>query len=228
MRYSNICEGVFLSRPNRFEAVVKIDGKEEICHVKNTGRCKELLLYGAKVYLQRADNPNRKTKYDLIAVQKGNRLINMDSQAPNQVAKEYLPKLFPETTLLRPEVTYGGSRFDFYMEEPGVRRFVEVKGVTLEEGNVAMFPDAPTERGVKHLRELCDCVRNGYEAAILFVIQIDKVNYFTPNVRTHAAFAQALKEAKECGVQIFAVDCQVTPGELVAGDLVPVHLEENR
>ena len=226
MNYKNICEAVFLERINRFEAWVEINGTRELCHVKNTGRCKELLLYRAKIYVQCSENPNRKTKYDLIAVWKGNRLINMDSQAPNQVAKEFLPVLLPDVQKIRPETVYGASRFDFYLETDREKMFVEVKGVTLEEDGVALFPDAPTERGIKHLRELCDCVRNGYRAGILFVIQFDKAKHFTPNTRTHPAFGTALAEAKAAGVEVYAVECRVTPDTLEADHLIPVCIDE--
>ena len=172
MKYDNIHEGIFIMRPNRFVAEVEIDGQTEICHVKNTGRCKELLMRGARVYLNKSDNLNRTTKYDLVSVYKGERLINMDSQAPNKVFLEYLRygRYIDGITQIQSEVKYGGSRFDFYVEAGRRRVFIEVKGVTLEEDGAAMFPDAPTLRGVKHLNELAGCVKDGYEAHVVFVI----------------------------------------------------------
>ncbi len=212
MRYDKIIEGKFISRPNRFIANVDVGGEAVVCHVKNTGRCRELLTEGATVFLQESDNPARKTKYDLIAVKKGDRLINMDSQAPNKVFYEWVKSgLFSDgVTLVKPECKYKNSRFDFYIEANGEKIFVEVKGVTLENDGVVMFPDAPTERGVKHITELCDCVENGYGAYIVFVVQTDNVKYFTPNEQTHKAFADALREAESKGVKILAVDCLVT------------------
>ena len=188
MIYTNVTEGIFISRPNRFIATVAIDGREEICHVKNTGRCRELLIKGAVVYLTRSQNSERKTKYDLIAVKKGDRLINIDSQAPNIAVKEWLPNLFPDGKLFLSEVTFENSRFDFYIETPEKRIFLEVKGVTLEDGGVVRFPDAPTKRGVKHVEELAEAVRQGYGAYVLFVIQMSRVDYFAPNDTTHKAF----------------------------------------
>lgn len=224
MTYNHILPGRFLDRPNRFIAHVEIDGVTETVHVKNTGRCRELLIPGATVYLQEIQNPARKTRYDLIAVEKGSLLINMDAQAPNHAAAEYLPLLFPDLTLLRPEVKYGNSRFDFYLETPGERRFVEVKGVTLETGGVAKFPDAPTLRGVKHLQELTRCLEDGYAATVLFIIQMKGVTRFCPNDDTHPAFGTALREAVRRGVDVRAVDCLVTPESLVADQPVTVDL----
>ena len=178
----------------------------------------------ARVYLEESANPKRKTKYDLIAVEKGERLINMDSQAPNKVAAEYLPQLLPGLTLLRPETPFGHSRFDFYGETAGERWFIEVKGVTLEEGGVVLFPDAPTQRGVKHLEGLCQAVGQGYRAMALFIVQMQGVDYFTPNTRTHPAFAAALRAARDSGVQVRAVDCRVTPGSLSPHAAVEVRL----
>ena len=222
MIYENIKRGIFLSRPNRFIAHVEIDGKEQICHVKNTGRCKELLLPGVKVILCESDNPDRKTKYDLIAVYKGNSLINMDSQIPNWVAYEWLKEgnLFKDITLIKPECKYKNSRFDFYVETKKSKNFIEVKGVTLEEDGVAMFPDAPTERGVKHIKELTECKIEGYSAFVIIVIQMKGIKYFTPNVKTHKAFATALKEAKEAGVEIICLDCIVEENSIKADSLV--------
>lgn len=226
MTYKNIIPGIFISRPNRFTAEVEIDGNIEICHVKNTGRCKELLIPGAEVYLQKSDNPNRATKYDLIAVRKGERLINMDSNAPNKMFFEYLQSgaYIKNITLIKPEARYGSSRFDFYVEAEGRRIFIEVKGVTLEENGVVMFPDAPTERGVKHLNELMRCASEGYEAHVVFVIQMNDVKYFTPNNRTHPAFGEALAAAKQAGVTVAAFDCEVGEDSLEIGNVVEVRL----
>ena len=224
MTYDRICEGVFCARPNRFIAIVEIEGVPTECHVKNTGRCRELLVNGTKVYLQKSDNPSRKTQYDLIAVKKGERLINMDSQAPNLAVKEFLPKLFGDTALIRAETVFGSSRFDFYVETADRKIFVEVKGVTLEEEGIARFPDAPTERGIKHLQELCACVKQGYEAYVLFVIQMKSVRYFTPNDVTHPAFGEALREAQRQGVKILARDCVVTASSMRIADEVEVCL----
>jgi len=222
MKYNNIVEGIFLARPNRFIAHVEINGAVEVCHVKNTGRCAELLIPGTRVYLQRSDNPARKTKYDLIAVYKGDVLINMDSQAPNKVAAEFIPQLFEGVTLVKPEAKHGDSRYDFYIEAGERKIYMEVKGVTLEENGVAMFPDAPTERGVKHLNGLVSCIGEGFEAAVLFVIQMKGVHEFRTNMRTHPEFGEALRRASEAGVQICAMDCCVTPDEVVIDKPVEV------
>ena len=226
MRYTNIMAGKFLARPNRFIAYVEIAGREEIVHVKNTGRCKELLLPGATVYVQHFPEGKRKTKYDLIAVEKQNLLINMDSQAPNKVVQEWLMEQEPfgKITYLKPECKHRDSRFDFYLETEAKKMFIEVKGVTLEEKGVVMFPDAPTERGVKHVQELCHCLEQGYEAAIVFVVQMSGMRYFTPNRRTHAAFAEALERAEACGVQLMALTCAVTPDSLIINGTLPIHL----
>ena len=220
--YEKVVSGKFISRPNRFIANVEIDGKTEVCHVKNTGRCRELLVPDARVILQLSDNPNRKTKYDLVAVYKGDMLINMDSQAPNKVFGEWAVEsgFFGEISKIKPECKYKNSRFDFYIEAEGKRIFVEVKGVTLEEDGVVMFPDAPTERGIKHLNELADAVENGYEAYVFFIIQMEKCKFFTPNRKTHPQFADALKDDK--GVNIVALDCKVTEQTLVANKFVEV------
>ncbi len=215
MKYENIVKGVFLERPNRFIAICEIDDKKEICHVKNTGRCKELLVNGATVYLEKNNNPNRKTQYDLIAVYKGNRLINMDSQVVNKVALEFMPKLFDGIKKIKPECKYGNSRLDFYIETETEKIFVEVKGVTLENDGVARFPDAPTERGVKHLNELQKAITEGYKAYVLFVVQMSDVKYFEPNRETHPQFANALKQARDKGVIPLAYDCAVTPETIV-------------
>ena len=226
MRYTNIMAGKFLARPNRFIAHVEIAGREEIVHVKNTGRCKELLLPGVTVYVQHFPEGKRKTKYDLIAVEKQNILINMDSQAPNKVVQEWLMEQEPfgKITYLKPECKHGDSRFDFYLETEAKKMFIEVKGVTLEEKGVVMFPDAPTERGVKHVQELCHCLEQGYEAAIIFVVQMSGSRYFTPNRRTHAAFATALEQAAASGVQLMALTCAVTPDSLIINGTLPIHL----
>ena len=221
MEYNNIVEGVFLSRPNRFIARVLINGKEETVHVKNTGRCKELLIPGAKVYLSRTDNVDRKTKYDLVSVYKNQRLINMDSQAPNKIFGEWL---FPKVDYLKPEYKYGNSRFDFYGEHNGKKYFVEVKGVTLEQDGVAMFPDAPTERGVKHIEELIKATKEGYETAVVFIIQMENVTCFKPNDFTHKQFGDALRKAVLQGVKVFALDCTVTKGRVTAKNQVEIVL----
>lgn len=213
MKYKNIVTGTFKSRPNRFIAMVEIDGKIEKCHVKNTGRCRELLLPDAEVYLEKSGNPQRKTAYDLIGVKKGELLINMDSQAPNKAVKEWLEEevYFKHVTFIKPECKYGNSRIDFYLETEERRKiFIEVKGVTLEENGIARFPDAPTERGIKHIQELQQAVAEGYEAYILFVIQMKEILQFEPNDRTHQAFGDALREAQKHGVSILAYDCVVT------------------
>ena len=226
MQYTNIMAGKFLARPNRFIAHVEIAGREEIVHVKNTGRCKELLLPGATVYVQHFPEGKRKTKYDLIAVEKQNLLINMDSQAPNKVVQEWLMEQEPfgKITYLKPECKHGDSRFDFYLETEAKKMFIEVKGVTLEEKGVVMFPDAPTERGVKHVQELCHCLEQGYEAAIVFVVQMSGMRYFTPNRRTPAAFAEALERAEAFGVRMLALSCEVTPESLAINGEIPIHL----
>ena len=216
MEYSNIVSAVFKNRPNRFIAEVEIDGIPDVAHVKNTGRCKELLVPDAKVYLSKAGNPARKTGYDLVAVEKGQRLINMDSQAPNKVFNEYLTsgEYIEDISLIKPETKYAGSRFDFYIEAGNRRIFIEVKGVTLEENGIVMFPDAPTERGVKHVRELTASLNDGYEAQVVFIVQMSDVKYFTPNDKNHPAFGEALRQAKAAGVKVTAIDCAVTPSSL--------------
>ena len=212
MRYENMTPGIFLSRPNRFIAHIEIDGAVEICHVKNTGRCRELLVPGCTVWCQRSDNPNRKTKFDLIAVQKGDRLINMDSQAPNKAAGEWLAdRGLGEISELRPEVKHGDSRYDFSFLKDGKRCFLEVKGCTLEEDGVCAFPDAPTERGAKHIRGLTEAAQAGYGAYILFVIQMSDVKYIRPHDETDPEFGRALREAAQNGVHILAMDCAITP-----------------
>ena len=227
MRYEKITKGKFISRPNRFKAYVELNGEEELVHVKNTGRCAELLKAGATVYVQKSAKEERKTKWDLIAVEKGERMINMDSQIPNQVVKEWLEKenLFENITCIRPEYTYGNSRFDLYVEAGERKIFIEVKGVTLEEDGVVRFPDAPSERAVKHVEELQKAVKDGYEAYVFFVIQMKDVRYFTPNRQTHPEFAEALAEAERNGVKILAYDCSVTEDSIELGKEVPVVLE---
>ncbi len=221
MEYKNIISGKFISRPNRFIAKIEIDGKEETVHVKNTGRCRELLTDGATVYLEVSDNPHRKTKSDLVAVEKKrdgkeNLLVNMDSQIPNSAAEEWLKKgtLFSENAVIRREVTFGDSRFDFYIEDGERKAFLEVKGVTLEHNGVALFPDAPTERGVKHINELVSCLEAGYEAYILFVIQMKEIHLFKPHDKMHPEFGEALRNAESSGVKIIAMDCIVTPDSM--------------
>lgn len=226
MKYQNIESAIFLERPNRFVAYVELGGEREKCHVKNTGRCRELLVPGAEVYLQRAEKPNRKTNYDLIGVKKGKRIVNMDSQIPNYAVREWLEKggLFETITQLRPETKYGNSRFDFYLEAEGKRIFMEVKGVTLEEEGIARFPDAPTERGVKHIHELMECKKDGCEAYIFFVIQMKGIKSFEPNDRTHPAFGEALRQAAAAGVHILAYDCQVTEDSIEIDQKIQVRL----
>ena len=226
MQYQRIKQGIFRARPNRFVAHVEVDGQVEICHVKNTGRCRELLVPGATVYLEESANPARKTRYDLVTVRKGDRIINMDSQAPNKLFAEWAQagKFRPDLTVLRGETTYGNSRFDFYWESSESKGFVEVKGVTLEENGVVRFPDAPTQRGVKHLEELIQAKAAGYEAAVCFVIQMDRVAWFAPNDRTHPEFGEALRRAAEAGVEILALDCNVTVGRVEIGDPVEIRL----
>jgi len=223
-QYDDMHKGIFLSRPNRFVAHVEIGGREEICHVKNTGRCRELLVPGATVWCQHHDDPGRKTNWSLITVKKGDRLINMDSQVPNRLAEEYVRQgglgFVPE--LVRAEQTWGNSRFDLYYEGKNRRGYVEVKGVTLEENGVVRFPDAPTERGRKHLLELQKAVREGLEAWVLFVVQMSEVSHFEPNRKTDPAFAEALASCQEAGVQIRAVTCQVTPDSLRVEQVLPV------
>ena len=225
MRYDKMVPGTFLARPNRFIARVEIAGTVETVHVKNTGRCRELLPVGAQVWCQQSDNPNRKTKFDLITVKKGNRLINMDSQAPNLAAKEWLLSggLGPVAEL-RPETKHGDSRFDFAFLKDGKQCFLEVKGVTLENDGICAFPDAPTERGAKHLRGLTEAVQKGFGGYVLFVIQMSDVRYLHPNDATDPAFGKALREAAAAGVQVLAVDCHVTEQEMTIGNFVPVQL----
>ena len=225
MRYGKMVEGVFLSRPNRFIAHIEIGGETQICHVKNTGRCRELLPAGAKVWCLDADSPNRKTRYDLITVQKGERLINMDSQAPNIAAKEWLlAGGLGEIRNLKAESKQGDSRFDFYFEKEGKPCFLEVKGVTLENDGICAFPDAPTERGAKHVRELAKLAGEGYGAYVLFVIQMEGVKYLHPNDLTDKPFGEALRAAEKAGVQILAYDCKITVDTMDIHEKVEVKL----
>ena len=226
MRYGEVKRGRFLARPNRFVAHVELEGEPVVCHVKNTGRCRELLTSGAAVYLERAENPARKTPYDLIAVEKGDLLINMDAQAPNKVFGEWAAagRFLPGLMALRPEFTWEDSRFDFRLEDHLGPCFVEVKGVTLEQDGLALFPDAPTERGVKHLRGLRRAVEQGYRAAVFFVVQMKGPRLFRPNDDTHPAFGQALREAAAAGVGVYAWDCAVTPESLTLDAPVEVAL----
>ena len=235
MRYNHVIEGTFLSRPNRFIAHVMVDGKKETVHVKNTGRCRELLLPGCTVYLAVSDNPARKTKYDLIAVDKHRPdgtvwRINMDSQAPNEAAAEWLPKsgLFSGAAVIRREVTHKGSRFDFYIEDGDRKAFLEVKGCTLENDGIAKFPDAPTERGVKHLRELTACLEEGYEAYVLIVIQMKGIVVFSPNDTTDPAFGEAMRRAASSGVHVVAVDCLVDSDKMRIDAPVTVDLTDRK
>lgn len=226
MKYEIIKQAVFIERLNRFVAKVSLDGKEILCHVKNTGRCREILVEGAKVYLEKSSNSSRKYPYSLVSVYKGDRLINIDSSAPNKAVGEWLEKggLFENVTFIKPEKTYGKSRFDFYVEYGGKKAFIEVKGVTLEKDGVLMFPDAPTERGSKHLLHLCECVNYGYEAYVIFVIQMNGALYFTPNGETDKAFADNLKFAYEKGVKILAYDCNVNADSMKIKDKVEIKI----
>ena len=225
MRYDRMVKGIFLARPNRFVAHIEIDGQVEVCHVKNTGRCRELLPAGAQVWCQKSANPNRKTKYDLIAVQKGDRLINMDSQAPNTAAGEWIRSGgMGNVEQVRAETVHGDSRFDFSFILDGKQCFLEVKGVTLETDGICAFPDAPTERGVKHLRGLTAAVAEGYKAYVLFVVQMENVRYLHPNDETDPAFGAALREAAAAGVQVLAMDCKVTPESMTLRESIPVWL----
>lgn len=212
VKYERISEGIFLNRPNRFVAQVETKEGTQLCHVKNTGRCRELFLPGARVYLQESDRPGRKTRFDLVGVEKQGRIVNVDSQIPNRAVEEWLRKgnLFQEISLLKPEARYANSRFDLYLEADGERAFMEIKGVTLEEEGVARFPDAPTQRGVKHIQELIACKKEGYGAYMVFVVQMKGVLRLEPNDKTHPEFGQALREAARAGVRILAYDCLVT------------------
>ena len=225
MNYDNMVPGTFLARPNRFVAHIEIDGVSQVCHVKNTGRCRELLPAGAQVWCQRCDNPSRKTKYDLIAVRKGQRIINMDAQAPNAAAKEWLLSGgLGDIENLKAEARHGDSRFDFAFSKDGIPSFLEVKGVTLENDGICAFPDAPTQRGAKHLRGLTELAKAGSGAYVLFVIQMEGVGHLHPNDATDPEFGKALREAAENGVRVLAVDCTVTPDSMTIREFVPVVL----
>ncbi len=226
MRYQHVVEGTFLSRPNRFIAHIAINDKEEICHVKNTGRCRELLIPGCRVWCEQSANPSRKTAYDLIAVQKGSKLINMDSQAPNTAAKHWLQSGgLGHIENLRAETVHEDSRFDFSFLKDGKLCFLEVKGVTLEEDGVCAFPDAPTARGVKHLQGLTRAVQQGYGGYVLFVIQMEQADYLLPNDATDPAFASTLRSAAKMGVQLIAMNCKVTPDSMSIHTCIPVKLD---
>ena len=224
MQYNEVKKGIFLNRPNRFIAHVLIDDNEVVCHVKNTGRCRELLVPGTQVWLEKATNPNRKTAYDLIAVKKENLLINMDAQAPNKVFNEWASIFDPSLIKIKPEYTYGKSRLDFCLQTRKGLHLVEVKGVTLEKEGHTFFPDAPTERGVKHLYELMHAIKEGHRASVVFVVQMEKVVDFSPNDITHPEFGMTLRKAKEVGVEIVAANCCVTPNSLKILKRIPVIL----
>jgi sugar fermentation stimulation protein A len=226
MKYNDIYKAKFIERPNRFIAKCLLDERVEVVHVKNTGRCKELLVAGATVYLEKSSNPNRKTLYDLVAVEKSDTLINMDSQAPNKVAYEWLQQghFVPNPTLVKPEVKFGNSRFDFYVESESEKAFVEVKGVTLESDGIACFPDAPTQRGTKHLNELILAKQQGFKTAVLFVIQMKGCTKFIPNDVTDKNFANALRLARAKDVEIIAVDCVVTPESMKIDKKIAIQL----
>ncbi|BEI61288.1 DNA/RNA nuclease SfsA [Blautia luti] len=226
MKYENTKRAVFLDRPNRFIAHVDLNGQTETVHVKNTGRCKELLIPGTEVILEESVNPARKTKYDLICVNKSGRWINMDSQVPNKAAAEWIRagRLFPEEVTLKTEKVYGNSRFDIYVESPCRKAFIEVKGVTLEENDIARFPDAPTQRGVKHVEELIRCQEDGYEAYLLFVIQMKGIREFEPNWSTHPQFGEVLQKAQNAGVHLLAYDCLIREDYIEIQDPVPIRL----
>ena len=226
MKYTNIIKAKFINRPNRFISYVNIEGKTESAHVKNTGRCKELLIPNTNVYLEIAENPDRKTKYDLITVEKDNTLVNIDSQAPNKVIEEWLKKgkIFSKKAVIKREFTYKKSRFDFYVEDGKRKAFIEVKGVTLERDGIAYFPDAPTERGVKHIHELQSSLKEGFEAYIIFVIQMKNVKELRPNDVTHKAFGDALRKASKAGVKILALDCIIKPDSITAEQQIAVVL----
>lgn len=223
MRYKEIVKGIFISRPNRFIAHVEVYGEIVVCHVKNTGRCRELLIKGVTVILEINDIPSRKTKYDLVAVYKGNVLVNIDSQAPNKLFAEWVQKsdFFKDIVYMKAETTYQNSRFDFYIETIDKKIFVEVKGVTLEHDKIAMFPDAPTLRGIKHIKELMHAKENGYESYIFFVIQMSGCTKFVANVQTHHEFAKELTMSADKGLNVIAVGCEVMEDELYINEFVP-------
>lgn len=225
--YSNIKKGIFKSRPNRFIAYIEIDGVIEVCHVRNTGRCKELLVEDAIVFVEENNNPLRKTKFSLVGVRKGDRLINMDSLAPNKVVYEWIKEgnLFKDIINMKAEKTYGNSRFDLYVETKNEKAFIEVKGVTLEEDGIVRFPDAPTIRGIKHINELIECKKDGYEAYLILVVQMKNVKWFEPNNGTQPEFSKTLLKAQKAGVNIIAMDCEVLENGLIIRDEVKVVLE---
>ena len=226
MKYQDIIKGRFLSRPNRFIAIAELEGREVVAHVKNTGRCKELLIPGTGIYLQHFDRHDRKTAYDLIAVEKNGRIINMDSQAPNKVFYEWASagNFIGTPDLIRPEFKWGNSRFDMYIEKDERRILVELKGVTLEKNSTAYFPDAPTERGIKHLKELSHACAEGYECYVCFIIQMSGINALRPNYETHPQFGEELRKAADAGVNIMALDCRVERDSLEINDSIPVLL----
>ena len=231
MRYDNIQSAAFIRRPNRFIAECDVRGTTIHAHVRNTGRCRELLIPGCTVYLQENPSASRKTQYTLVSVEKSGRVVNMDSLAPNKVFREaaesgavQLPGFDRPCTVLKPETFHGNSRFDFYLEGKEQKAYVEVKGVTLEEDGVALFPDAPTERGVKHIQELCAAAREGYLAYLVFIIQMEDIRYLSPNRRTHAAFGDAMEAAQKAGVRLLAYDCRVTPDEIHLNEWVEIRL----
>ncbi len=226
MRYSRTVSATFIERPNRFIAKVDLEGEEVIAHVKNTGRCKEILIPGAEIILSHSDNPKRKTAYDLIAAYKGDMLINIDSQAPNEVYKESLfeGRIYEDPVSIMSEVVHGDSRFDFLIEENGMKIFTEVKGVTLEENGVVLFPDAPTERGVKHLKGLAHCISEGYKASAVFIVQMSEAEFFTPNYKMHEEFGAALEDAVSAGVEVAAYTCDVSEDSLNLAQRIPVRL----
>ncbi|UWG96594.1 DNA/RNA nuclease SfsA [Dehalobacter sp. DCM] len=231
MQYDHVKKAIFRLRPNRFIAQCELEGKQVEAHVRNTGRCRELLIPGCTVYLLEDFRPGRKTQYTLISVEKSGRMVNIDSLAPNKIFREammegdiQLPGFEVPCTVLKPETRFGDSRFDFYMENSSQKAFVEVKGVTLEDDGVVLFPDAPTERGVKHIRELCRAAEEGYLAYLIFVVQMKNVRYFTPNRQTHSAFGEALEAARKSGVTLLAFDCHVTANEIWLNEPVEIVL----
>ncbi len=225
LNYKIGIKAIFQSRPNRFIAHCLVDGKETVCHVKNTGRCKELLLPGCTLYLCPGENPARKTPYDVIGVEQNGQIINIDSMAPNRAVAEWLPSFLPKGAAIRPETKFGDSRIDFYAKAGEEEFLIEVKGVTLKRNGVALFPDAPTTRGVKHLKELTKAARQGYRCYVIFVIQMQGVSYFAPNDQTDPAFAEALRQADAAGVHILAMDCTVTPTQMELNREIPVRLK---
>ncbi len=223
VKYGTTVKGIFVSRPNRFIAEVDVGGEMQKVHVKNTGRCREILVPGAEVVLENSRNPGRRTRYDLIAAYKGDILINIDSQAPNRAFRDFIPRsgLFGKDPIIHPEYTYGDSRFDFYVESRDRRAFVEVKGVTLEHEGVCMFPDAPTERGLKHIRGLKKCMEEGYEVYMAFVVQMKGMRVFTPNYATHREFGLEMERAESMGVGIVVYDCLVTEDSMTVDSPLP-------